>query len=391
MKILVVTPDYPTNDNPVSGLFIRQQVQALAADGHDVAVLHLRRIARSNRFWNQARERPKDCIQNEEVYYARYFWPKWLVIQRWTPRILSRAISRSARSITSLPERILYAQWLLPTAEACIDLARAKALKFAAIARGYDIRDLILAEKRARLSRTLLAVPTLLGNGEWAGADLRQNGFHEAAKRLIVVRNIRRLPIRDMPFVPWRQSDELRVVCTAALEHKKGLDVLLKALARVKCRYSVSVFGAGSELESLRALASGLGIGELIQWQGRRPNGEVISALAKASLFIMPSRMEGVPNALIEAMGMGVPCIATKVNGIPELITDRESGLLIPPNSPDDLAYAIDWMHRSPERAQRMAENGHAHVLKLYDYSACLSHLTSVLEGANRLGPSAKQ
>ncbi len=210
MKVLVVTPDYPTKAEPVPGVFVQYTMQALARDGHDVAIIHFTRARKSSITQPRSQSQHYNLIQNEFVSHCQLFWPRWKPFGAWEPFILSRTIARHAgRRIGSLAERTVFAQWLLPSTEAAVHLARRHRLPLAGIARGYDLQNLNAENRHERLARTLRHLPTLLANGEWARAELKSHGFESDARRLLVTRNIRIRPKPDRQRKPWRQGDAL--------------------------------------------------------------------------------------------------------------------------------------------------------------------------------------
>jgi len=136
---------------------------------------------------------------------------------------------------------------------------------------------------------------------------------------------------------PWE------LVCVAAMDQPyKGLDVLLRAMAartRKGDALSLTLLGDGPERPSLERLAAELGLASSVHFKGWVTAGASVQAhLDAADLFVLPSRVEGLPRALIEAMGRGLPCVATAVGGIPELLP-REA--LVPPGDVDALADRI--------------------------------------------------
>ncbi len=138
------------------------------------------------------------------------------------------------------------------------------------------------------------------------------------------------------------------VICSARLEYNKGIDVLLHAWQQVLTRFSASVgtpmpqlriAGEGALLSSLRYLARDLGITDHVEFCGLR--GDVLELLRESSAFVLPSRWEGMPNALLEAMACGLPCVATRVSGSEDIIRDGENGLLVESGQPEPLAEAL--------------------------------------------------
>ena len=136
----------------------------------------------------------------------------------------------------------------------------------------------------------------------------------------------------------------------------KGQDVLLKAFAkciREGLDLELLMIGDGAYRKYLENLANNLGIKEKVQFLGQLPRETVLLQFKEADLFVLPSRQEGLPRAMIEAMACGLPCIGSTVGGIPELLPSED---LVPPNNIEALAQKIGEVVRDPVRMKQMAE-----------------------------------
>ena len=158
-------------------------------------------------------------------------------------------------------------------------------------------------------------------------------------------------------------GEEFVIGVVAALERRKGHDVLLAALARLRDRHPpvrCLFCGDGSERESLERLAGDLGVAAAVHFLGEQP--QVADLLAALDLFVMPSRHEGLGVAILEAMAMGLPVVASAVGGIPESVAAGRTGFLVSPEDPGSLAQAIAELADDPDRASRMGAEGRARV-----------------------------
>jgi glycosyltransferase involved in cell wall biosynthesis len=144
--------------------------------------------------------------------------------------------------------------------------------------------------------------------------------------------------------------DPDRAVCVASLFEKKGHEHLIDALALLAERRPgmvLELVGDGPERERILQRARERGVAERVSLLGARSSEEVRATLAGAGVFALPSvrlpsgRMEGIPVALMEAMASGVPVVATRLSGIPELVQDGVTGLLVEPRDPHGLAAAM--------------------------------------------------
>lgn len=145
----------------------------------------------------------------------------------------------------------------------------------------------------------------------------------------------------------------------------KGVSVLLEALEHIRPTFSdlrLTMIGDGPERRELEAEVEKRGMKEMVKFAGYRSQDEVARALQEADMLVLPSFAEGVPVVLMEAMAARIPVVATRVAGIPELVEDGVSGLLVPPGDSGALANAIAELLNDPARRDRMGEAGLAKV-----------------------------
>src|SRR5260221_2066649 len=150
--------------------------------------------------------------------------------------------------------------------------------------------------------------------------------------------------------IPARQPRPGRIVSVGRLVPKKGFDILIRACGELRRRgiaLELVLLGGGELHDEVFALAHEQGIGDRVWMLGARPQSEVVEQLAEAEIFalspvVLPDGdRDGVPNVLLEAMAVGVPVGATTGSGIPEVVTDGETGRPVPPHSPHLLADAL--------------------------------------------------
>lgn len=171
----------------------------------------------------------------------------------------------------------------------------------------------------------------------------------------------------------------IRVITTARLSQEKGVDVLLKAWAEVvqeEKSLRLLIVGNGSLEFGLRTLCRSLGIAGSVDFVGAVQ--DVSHYLIGSDLFVLPSRSEGMSNALLEAMSYGIPCIATNVGGNAETLEGEEreipkgqyvigkNGLLINPDDVKGLTQAILFFIRNQTEREEMGKRGRIHVKENY-------------------------
>ncbi|WP_294192978.1 glycosyltransferase family 4 protein [uncultured Sphingomonas sp.] len=171
-------------------------------------------------------------------------------------------------------------------------------------------------------------------------------------------------------------TDPFRVLYVGALEPKKGVAHLLDALVLAGAdlgEWRCDLIGHGPDADALRGRAAALGLGDRVRFHGAQPFEVVAEAYRTASVCVAPSvigpdgRQEGIPNVMIEALAYQRPAITTAISGIPELIRDGETGLLVPPGDACALAAALRRIHADPLAALAMARRGRAHVAAEFD------------------------
>ena len=149
-----------------------------------------------------------------------------------------------------------------------------------------------------------------------------------------------------------------RIVNAARLHRNKNQELLIRAFAAfapAHPQYSLSIYGDGPEEARLRSLAAQLGLEDKVFFHGNVP--DIHEQIADAGLFVLSSNTEGMPNALLEAMMMGLPCISTNCTGAKEVIRDGQNGLLTEMGDVDALAAAMAYMADHREEADRMGRN----------------------------------
>jgi glycosyltransferase involved in cell wall biosynthesis len=175
---------------------------------------------------------------------------------------------------------------------------------------------------------------------------------------------LRRHRPRDLVRGELGLSKEARAVgLVARLDHwGKGHREFFTALAGIKGRHPLEalIIGGGRREAEMRQLAESLGLAGRVHFLGQRD--DVPDLLAALDLFVLPSHQEGVSLALLEAMAAGLPVIAAAVGGLPEVVADGESGLLIPAGDPEALAAALERLLGDPEFAAKLGSNARRQV-----------------------------
>jgi len=169
----------------------------------------------------------------------------------------------------------------------------------------------------------------------------------------------------DLPPDAWV------VAIVSHFTHSKNIELFLQAARRVVDAVPDALFviaGDGPRRQQCEDLIRSLELNDRVRVLGEIPDAKPL--LHAADVFTLTSRSEGLPNALMEAMASGLPCIATDVGGCSEIIPSPEYGILVPSDEPEPLADAIRSLHADPEGALKMAERGQALMKKTFSLEA---------------------
>jgi glycosyltransferase involved in cell wall biosynthesis len=170
---------------------------------------------------------------------------------------------------------------------------------------------------------------------------------------------------------------------------KKGLDTLVDALALLppELEWRWTHIGGGELRDAITAQAEALGVAGRCDFHGSRPQEEVLKAYRDCDLFVLPCRIDqdgdrdGLPNVMVEAQSQGVAVLTTPLSGIPELITDGQNGVFVPPDDPSALALQMVRLARDPALRDRLGANGQAKVRANFDHLATIGALEALLAG----------
>jgi colanic acid/amylovoran biosynthesis glycosyltransferase len=166
------------------------------------------------------------------------------------------------------------------------------------------------------------------------------------------------------------------ILCIGTLHEVKGQAFLIEACRQLQEReysFECHFVGEGPDKKSLIELAEQAGLSDKVRFHGKLTRDEIARLLLDADVLTAPSvptrdgRREGIPVVLMEAMGSGVPVIASNLSGIPELVNDQLTGLLVPPRDATSLANALECYLKDPELRHRLGRAGRQKVVGEFD------------------------
>lgn len=173
-------------------------------------------------------------------------------------------------------------------------------------------------------------------------------------------------PLSPRPNAP-SQRGSVRVIYLGWVERFKGIFDLIDAAALGGASLAGASFvvcGRGGDLEAARSHAAAVGLADRFEFRGWVTGSAKEEALRDADIYVHPSHREGMPNALLEAMAAGLPCIAARSGAVPDLLRSDELGVLVEPGDVAALARALAGLASSPAKRAAMGAAARAHVLE---------------------------
>lgn len=309
-----------------------------------------------------------------------------------SPGFLARALivvpraALFARQMDALGVQQIHAHWATHPTLAAFIIQRLSGIPYSFTAHAHD-----LYVDRSMLAEKLEEASFIATISEYNRGLLRELYGDEEAAKVSVVRcgvdfSIFRPPASRPEVTP---AHPFTFVCVASLQDYKGQRFLLDACAALKQRgvaFRCLLIGDGQERAKLEEQRRALGLEQEVSMLGQRPRDAVQETLALAHAMVLPSiitrygKKEGIPVALMEALATELPVIATRISGIPELIVDGVTGMLVPEQDSAALADAMETLVRSPARGTRLGAAGRARVLEEFSLQTNVSRLEKLLQ-----------
>jgi len=186
-----------------------------------------------------------------------------------------------------------------------------------------------------------------------------------------------------------RQPVPGRIVCVCRLSPKKGLDVAIRACAKLRdnnVKFLFEIAGDGPQRQALERLIGRLHLEDNVKLLGVRPNDQLAELFNQTCVFLMPcvkmpdGDMDGIPVAMMEAMACEVPVVSTNISGIPELVKDGLTGRLAPEKDVDALAQILKELLEDMDKIERFGKAGRERVLKDFSISQNAAKLRELIE-----------
>lgn len=352
LRVLTVTPFYPSEAEPTHGFFIAEPINALAKSGIVNTVFALRPF-----YHGRVR-----ALESQPAEWMRYpSLPGRKGLPAAGAFVFARIIGRVRELQKTAGVDLIHAHGPLPCGHAAMLLSKELGIPYVVSVHGLDAFSTEQVRGRA---------------GKWCGRISRRV-FASSRRVICISERVREQVLQGMEgqsencrtsvvyngvdaefFSPMEEPNpDLAVLSVGNLIPIKGHDVLIRAVASLAQEYPVlklEIIGDGPELLRLKSLAKELGILENVYFLGRQGRAEVVAAMRRCTIFALPSRYEGLGCVYLEAMSVAKPVIGCRGQGIAEVIQHGANGFLIGIDNERELALAISMLLRDESRRQNL-------------------------------------
>ena len=373
--ILTLTPFYPSDGDEVSGCFIAETLHEIELQGATSSVIAVDSIYHAGR--KSSRQFPADWIRYPQL-------PGNLGLAS-AGRFLSAVLLNRVRKIhQQSPVSVIHAHAALPCGDAAAILSRHLGIPFVVTVHGLDAfnrcfqNGVVARWRRTSSIRVYANARKVICVSEKVQGVLK-DGMAEAgatAESEVVYNGT-----DSEFFAPMRNGRERpTILIVGNLLAGKGHELVLRALARLNQSHpdlQCKIIGEGADRDRFARLAQNLDISGRVHFLGRRSRTEVAEAMRNCTVFVLPSRYEGLGCVYLEAMACGKPAIACHGQGIEEIIRDGENGWLIPIDGLEELVQGLKVLLENTDLRARI---GNAARLTILD-NLTLLHQAGKLMG----------
>jgi glycosyltransferase involved in cell wall biosynthesis len=373
-NILIITSSYPIKKGEIQGIFIQKQVNCLVKRGLKITILTPYVVG--SKFF--------EIHENIKVYRFPYFFPLSLHYLSTTGGlyfgykkpiigkiqmllyIISLIISTGI-IIRKEHINLIHSHWVIPQGIAGTIWKIITGIPHITTA---HVLDLTISDRIPFLKKIIFWILSYAD-----GASVNSTYTHNKMLNL----SPKNFPIAVIPMgmdesrisISKEKREyskkEFTILFVGRLIEWKGVDTLILAasyLIENNMNIHLNIVGTGPEEKKLKDMVHSLHLKDRIIFKGRISDEKLCQEYNNASVFVLPSRpyreiiMEGLGVVLLEAMASGVPVIGSNVGGIPDIITDRVNGLLVPPGNPNALSAAIILIMQNPDMAKKFSLEG---------------------------------
>jgi teichuronic acid biosynthesis glycosyltransferase TuaC len=351
LRVLTLTPFYPSDSSPSHGCFVSEPLDWLAKAGVRNTVFAVQPLYRG---------RPRMSNSAMPAEWLRYFaLPGGFGLPTAGAFLFARIVGRVRKLHRSKRIDLIHAHAPLPCGHAAMLLSAELGVPYVVSVHGLDAFSTEQVSGRA---------------GEWC-CRISQRVYRSSRRVICISERVREQVLEGTGpgcrtsvvyngvdpeyFSPRSEpsSGEPIVLCVGNLLPIKGHEVLVRALASIASEFpalTLEIIGHGPELSRLQTLTQQLQIGERVRFLGRQSRQQVAMAMRRCTVFALPSRYEGLGCVYLEAMSVGKPVVGCRGQGIAEIIQHGSNGFLVGPDNERELALALAMLVRDEPRRRNL-------------------------------------
>ena len=367
MRVLFVAHAYPRHASDPVGSFVHNLALALRDEGIDVVVVAPSAPSLAEH----------ETIGGIPVHRFRYA-PRALETLAYTGTMNSQVSAGVRGKLTMLAflaaalrlarrvareERVMlvHAHWWFPGGLVARALHRLTRLPYVVTMHGSDLRLALASALGRRLFRGVTRdAGRVTSVSSWMARGAVEMGATP-------IPDVAPMPVLTELFSPGGARDARRLLFVGKLSEQKGLDRLLRAMARMREPALLTVVGAGRVDDAgVRSLARELHLDFRIEWLPLLSQQELAAQYRRAAVYVVPALDEGLGLTAVEAQLSETPVVAYASGGMPDVVVDGETGLLVPPGDEAQLAVALDTLLADTPRRERMGKAGRTHALAAF-------------------------
>ncbi len=376
LHVLTLTPFFPSRKNEVSGCFIAEPIEQLRQFGVDSSVIAVAPIY-------YPRQQPSAAAPAEWVRFPQV--PGNLGLSSAGRSLYVCLLRRVQKLQATRAIDLIHAHAALPCGHAAALLSKRLNIPFVVTLHGLDVFNTCFTGgmpavwRRTvsvdvyRAARTVICISGKVQDVLQAGTtEIRSTVVHNGVN-----------PILFSPNLIASASPDPEILMVGNLQRSKGHELVLQAIAKLQSslpKLRCCIIGEGLDRVQFEALVRDLGIGPHVQFAGRQSRSEVAEAMRRCSVFVLPSRNEGLGCVYLEAMSCAKPVIACRGQGIEEVIEHEKNGWLIPADGLDELVQGLSALLGSSEMCSRIGTAARQTILE----KLTLSHQAQRLVGIYR-------
>jgi glycosyltransferase involved in cell wall biosynthesis len=290
---------------------------------------------------------------------------------------LASGLAASRRVARRAGVDVVHAHWWFPGGLTARWLRTLAGLPYLITLHGSDLRLALGSPLGKRLFRAVAAgASAITAVSSWLARGAADIGGGAAPV-------VAPMPVLTDLFFPDHTREPQRLLFVGKLSPQKGLDRLLRAMAHMKQRPTLTVVGAGRlDDTSLRALARELGLDDRIEWLPILPQSQLAVQYRRAAIHVIPALDEGLGLTAVESLLSETPVIAFDSGGMPDVVVHGRTGLLVPPGDEVQLARALDELSSDDARRAAMGRAGRSHALSMFGPREVARHYAALYRSA---------